>query len=295
MLQINASIVKHKGKVWCAYRTQHLFKYDAKCYISELNEEFDPILNKRLKAENNNTAFEDVRLFSFGDSLLAFYTYFPQISETDWLWQFGVGFGVVDLENFLITNQCSLRHLSKREHEKNWSPYVHDGELFILTDYDPYIRVLKLGFLDTPAKEIYISPKRTLGWKYGELRGGTPLLPNPNNDNGWHYGFIHSYLPQSHGFNRYYYYTAVRFSHERKEIEYYPEPLQYQDENPDEEYEMLWRKSNNRTIKVIFPIGIMHYEDGLMVSFGKDDVMSFTQHFKWDFIESLFNAEIRNK
>ncbi|MES2376035.1 MAG: hypothetical protein V4553_05640 [Bacteroidota bacterium] len=290
MLQINASLAKHNEKIWCTYRTQHLFKFDSKSYIVELNNSFEPISVKKLKTENNNTAFEDVRLFSAGKSLLAFYTYFPFKPEGGWLWQFGVGFGIVNEEKGIIEKQLSLRPFAKREHEKNWSPYIFNDELFMITDYDPHVRVIKLGTLDEPynIQEYYNSSVKTIGWKYGELRGGTPLLQHPNRNDGWLYGFIHSYLNNNNGFKRYYYYTAVRFNHLTKIIEYYPQPLSYEDETPDEEYELLWKYSNQRSIKVIFPIGIIHQNDGVVVSFGKDDVASFTQHFNWDFIDNLF-------
>ncbi|MFD2148668.1 hypothetical protein [Mucilaginibacter antarcticus] len=71
-------------------------------------------------------------------------------------------------------------------------------------------------------------------------------------------------------------------------MDFYPEPLSYEDDRPDASYELLWKYSNNKSIKVIFPIGIMHHEDGVMVSFGKDDVASFTQYFTWDLITNLF-------
>ncbi len=77
MLQINASIARHNQKIWCAYRTQHLYKRNAECILMELSNEFEPVSDKWLTAENNNTAFEDIRLFVYRDKLLAFYNYLP--------------------------------------------------------------------------------------------------------------------------------------------------------------------------------------------------------------------------
>lgn len=290
MLQINASITKHDEKIWCAYRTQHLYHYNAECFLNELDSEFEPVSDKRLIAENNNTAFEDIRLFPFKDKLLAFYNYLPFTENVGWKIEYAVGYGEVDVETGVIKNQVSLRSLSKRFHEKNWSPYIFNDELFMVTDFDPFLRVIKIEPIgETPHfEEVFMSTERTIGWEYGELRGGTPLISEPDTTDGWLYGFIHSFLPDQQGFKRYYYYTVVRYNHADKHFEYYPFPLPYLDEEPDEEYEMLWQRSNGRHCKVIFPIGIMHHNNGVMVSFGKDDVASHTEYFSWDRIKKFF-------
>lgn len=290
MLQINASIARHHNKIWCAYRTQHLYRYNAECVLTELDSDFEPISDKKLIAENNNTAFEDIRLFSFKDKLLAFYNYLPFTETVGWRIQYGIGFGEIDTKTGLIKNQISLRGLAKRWEEKNWSPYIYNDELFMVTDFCPFLRVIKINYNNDAiiAGEIYLSSEESQGWNYGELRGGTPLLANPYAMDKWLYGFIHSFLPDDNGFKRYYYYTIVRYDHFSKCFEYHPNPLQYIDEVPDEEYEMLWKRSNGRHRKVIFPIGIMHHDKGVMASFGKDDVSSYTEYFSWERIESFF-------
>lgn len=292
MLQINASIAGHNEKIYCTYRTQHLYNFDSESYLAELNNELEPVSYKRLIAENNNSAFEDVRLFSVGNSLLAFYTYFPFDEDGGWKWEYGVGFGVVDPEFGIIREQVSLRPLSKRIHEKNWVPYVHKNELFMVTDFDPYLRVIKI---DSDNKiygpeELFMSAEKTPGWEYGEIRGGTPLIKNPDSSGNWLYGFVHSYLSNHKGFYRYYYFTAVRYSHTTKIFQYHPEPLSYPDETEDEEYQSLWEYHNKGSLKVIFPIGIMHHDEGVIVSFGKDDICSYTEYYSWDHIQSLFET-----
>lgn len=290
MLQINASIVVHNSRTFCVYRTKNLYDYDSESYISELDIELDVIGDQRLTAENKNSAFEDVRLFSTGRDLLAFYTYFPLNDKGKWEWIYGVGFGIVDIKNGKIKNQQSLRTLSKRVHEKNWCPFMYENELYMITDFYPFVRIIHIGDIRNRLtfKEIYISKNQTINWNYGELRGGTPLLNNPDDPNGWLYGFAHSYLSHCNGFHRYYFYTAVRFNMYSKILEYHPTPLPYDDGDLEEEYLALWKYSNNMKLKVIFPIGIAHYNNGLIVSFGKDDVSSYTQIFSWEYIISLF-------
>ncbi|MDN5283944.1 MAG: hypothetical protein JWR38_218 [Mucilaginibacter sp.] len=188
--QINVSIAKHKEKIWCAYRTRNLDDYDSISELTELSNDFRPLGSKRLIAENNHTAFEDVRLFSVGELLMAFYTFLPNLAGFGYQFIYSVGFGLVDVNLGVIKNQISLRRLSKRIHEKNWVPYIYNDELFLITDFDPFLRVIKLS--DKSGKlvlcEEFLSSERSKVWKYGEVRGGTPLIANPNNSEKWLYG-----------------------------------------------------------------------------------------------------------
>jgi hypothetical protein len=291
MLQINASIAKHQNRFWCSYQTKSLRHYNAECFLTELNPELEPISEKRLIPENHNTAFEGIRLFSFEDKLLAFYHYLPFQENIGWKIKYGVGYGEVDIVTGLIRNQVSLRNLSKRTHEKNWSPYSWNGALYMVTDFEPFLRVIKIGQanINDIHEEVFIAAEKTKRWEFGELMGGTPLISNPADNDGWLYGFAHSFKLNEQGFKRYYYYTAVRYHHQNRCFEYHMLPLPYNDEEPDEEYESLWRQSNGRHRKVIFPIGIAHHNDGVLVSFGKDDVISYTEPFSWESIKAYFN------
>ncbi|MFD2872288.1 hypothetical protein ACFS5N_07415 [Mucilaginibacter ximonensis] len=54
--------------------------------------------------------------------------------------------GEVDIEAGVIRNQTSLHGLARRWEEKNWSPYVYNDELFMVTDFDPFLRVIKMSY-----------------------------------------------------------------------------------------------------------------------------------------------------
>jgi hypothetical protein len=289
MFQINGSIAKHTNIIWCAYRTRHLHEFNAECYLAQLDFELNTICDKKLIAENGNTAFEDIRLFSFENNLLAFYNYLPFQTGGGWKNQYGIGYGVIDIETGIIKNQISLRGLSTRFHEKNWSPYIYHNELFMITDFDPFLRIIKIGHIgDNVSKEVFLSQVKTKSWEFGELRGGTPLLSQPDANDGWLYGFIHSFKVNEKGFRRFYYYTAIRFRHFEKTFEFYPVPLRYRAAKPDAEHKMLWEFSNGGLSKVIFPIGVMHHMNGVLVSFGIDDVSTHIEYFSWKFIKNLF-------
>lgn len=289
-LRINASIVNHQNGIFAVYRSQHLYGYDGKSYIVELNSKFEIINFKNLKAANNNPAFEDVRLFSIDNVLFAFYTYLPFV-EGEWVWEFGVGFGIVDIERGVIKHQISLRKLGTKEQNKNWIPYFYKNELFLITDFSPFLRIIKIfnKFGKLVLKEYYQSTKETPKWKYGEIRGSTPFISQPNSKSNLLYGFVHSHLSNYNGYSRYYFYTVIRFNPQTKEVQYHPKPLGEADDVIDEELTDLWKKSTNGKLKVVFPIGIMNHNKGVIVSFGIDDIRSSLKHFKWDYLIGLFN------
>jgi hypothetical protein len=291
MFEINASIVKHKARIWCAYRTDNLYQYDAKSFISELDEDFNLLTNIKLVIENKNPAFEDVRLFSAGDNLLALFTYLPINDIGGWDWRYGVGLGIVDTNSGVIKSYISLRQYSTRYHEKNWCPYIYNDYIYVVTDWYPHVRILEIGQINKPfdIHEVFFSNQKQLEWAYGEIRGGTPLISCPESDDGWVYGFVHSSLQNHEGYDRYYYFTAVRLHYEKKKVEIYPQPLDHFDNDKiDHNYNSLWNLSNNKRLKVIFPMGIMDHDSGVIVSFGKDDVESVTEYYTWTYLRGLF-------
>jgi len=270
----------------------YIHNFDSESYLAELDDNFELISTVKLISENGNSAFEDVRLFSFGEFLLGFYSYFPKNDQGGWDNLFGVGLGIIDLATGTIKNQLSLRFLSRRLHEKNWVPYIYNDELYLITDFDPYLRIIKITNLSSSLKasDVFTSSDLTKSWEYGEIRGGTPLISCPSPEENCLFGFVHSYLPDHEGFDRFYYFTAVKFNPETNEFRYHPKPLSYPDNVLDEDHYFLWEDIHNKSVKVIFPIGIISVDNGILVSFGIDDVRSYTEFFSWDFMTGLFEA-----
>lgn len=288
--KINASLASSENGIFSVYRTKNLFGYNSFSYLLKLNKKFEIISQIALKPSNNNTAFEDVRLFTVGERTFAFYTYLPYINGM-WKWEFGVGFGTIDSEKGILTNQLSLRKYGKKGHNKNWIPYFINGELYLITDFAPYLRVLKIfnksGNL--VLSEDYISNIITDEWDYGDIRGGTPLIAPEKSRTNWRYGFIHSYLPNYKGYSRYYFYTIVRFNHITKEFNIYKAPVgEANNEFNNDDFTGLWKINTGGKLKVVFPMGIMNFEDGVVVSMGIDDVTSTLKFFKWSKIINLF-------
>lgn len=291
MFQINGSIVRHKNKLYCSYRRDHIHNFDSKSYLTELDESLNILSGRKLIPLNRNTAFEDIRLISFGEVLYCFYNYLPYFKNHGWSPNYLTGFGIVDCSTGIIRDQFSFIVMTSRRVEKNWIPYIYDDTLYVVSDFDPYLRIISIGkcYENYSIKEVYFSQNETISWKYGEIRGGTPLIPCLADNSKWLYGFVHSHLPNHNGYKRYYFFTVARFNHEDKIFEYYPVPLSLDEIEIDEEHILLWRKSNNETSKVIFPIGITDFESGVLVSFGIDDVYTYTKYYDWEYILGLFN------
>lgn len=290
--KINASIVSHANRFWCAYRTDNMDKYDAKNYLTELDHKLSPISHKKLTAENANTAFEDVRLFSFDGKMIAIYTYLPGNIKDGWVFEYGVGIGIIDLETGVICQQKSLREYARAKHSKNWIPYIHNDDLFLITDFDPYLKILKsqngVGF---EFQEVYSSTNRTASWNYGELRGGTPFIPNPFVKDNWLYSFVHSHINLPNGLvkTRFYVYTVLRLNSVTQKFQYYKIPIGYSQTEGCRSYSRLWiRATRNSAMKVVFPMGLTNYSDGILMSYGKDDCVSRIVFYKWDYIAGLF-------
>lgn len=289
-LKINASLVFHKNRLYCAYRTDHLYNYDAKNQLTELDHNFQPITHKKIIPLNGNTAFEDIRLFSFNNDLIAIYTCLPHYKKNGWKWTYQIGIGVIETDHGALTKQQNLKKHSTRSNEKNWVPFLYNDQLNLISDYDPYFRVLKVTGKPGNFKfeETFCSSK-VCQWDFGEIRGGTPLVRSRRNDS-WYYGFVHSYelVQNDDALKRKYHYTAIRYSPDLLKIEIYDKPLDYPRlENND--YTLLWYLgTRDCSIECVFPMGIIPYNKGVILSYGKDDCVSRLKYFSWNFLYSLF-------
>ncbi|NVO09047.1 MAG: hypothetical protein HXX16_03705 [Bacteroidales bacterium] len=300
LLKINTSIAENKGRLWCAYRTRRIQELDTAHYITELNKDIEPINHTKLDATNENPVFEDVRLFSFQDNLLAFYTYLAGSPEMGWLWMCAVGMGIIDTQTGRITQQQSFRCYGKRIHEKNWTPVEWNERLFIITDFAPRIRILEA--MGKPGNfilsECYNAKIETKSWSFGEIRGGTPFVSFPKQKSDWRYGFVHSviYDYSKPKLFRTYYYTIARINLSDFTFQYYPDPIGIWEEENTEEYTRLSKLGSNENynMKCVFPMGLVNYDEGVLLSYGKDDCVSRLKYFSWDFLLSLFSAGNNN-
>jgi hypothetical protein len=293
-LKINAAIVEYKSNFYCAYRTDFLDDFAPKNYITLFDKRFNPLSHIALHPENGNEAFEDIRLFVYRDRLLAIYTYLPKL-DTGWLWENGIAIAEVDLVNGLLIKQQSLRHLALGKHEKNYVPLVHNNELFIITNIEPDLRIIRAnGNVGDFIFEEIVNKKTDLQcWRFGQLRGGTPFIPSPDKKDTWQYSFIHSsvYLPNGNFKSRYYFYTLMRIDPNTFKMEYVSNPIGYSKNEVESKNGSQWilKSKKNYSIKVAFPMGIISQDTGIYLSYGKDDCVSRMKFYSWDYVKRCFD------
>ncbi|MHA4895001.1 hypothetical protein ACXZ1K_09625 [Pedobacter sp. PWIIR3] len=292
--KINASIQRFNSRLFCAYRTDSLDDYDARNFLTELDENFSPLSHIPMIPENGNSAFEDVRLFIFRDNLMAIYTYLPKKDSNVWTFQYGLGIGIVDVKTGIISQQTSLRKYTKSLHSKNWIPYIFNDNLYLVTDFEPHVRVLefKYGKDSFCFSEISLEVNKTGSWAYGQIRGGTPFIAGPNENSSWQYCFVHSHitLPNGNINTRFYVYTVLRFCPVTKNVEYHKIPIDFSKLVDNRNYEELWLSATRGTaMRVVFPMGLINFQDGVVMSYGKDDCVSRLVYYDWDFLIKLFD------
>jgi hypothetical protein len=295
-LQINASIACFKGRYYCAYRSDFFDRhYDPKNHVTELNADFSISTHYNLSAENGNSAFEDIRLFEHRGRLMALYSYLPKEGD-GWLWENGVGIGEIDTARMMLVNQQSLRSLSIDVHEKNYVPYIYNGELYIIANFSPLLRIIKA---DGEAGNFVFSEQHKgpskIEWPFGNIRGGTPFTEGPERNDPWQYAFIHSsmYMPNGNFVSRYYVYSILRFNPETYEVQLIEEPLAFSEDEQSlgNTSTRLLNSIKNLSIKVVFPMGVIQYGDGIIISYGKDDCASKLKYYSWNYIRLLFKGK----
>jgi hypothetical protein len=295
MFKINGSVVKYHDFYLCAYRTAHLYQFDAKNKLTLLDTDFKPIAHRSFSLDDGNTAFEDIRLFTYKSELLALYTFLPKNADGEWDWNFTVGIGIVNWLDSKIIRHRSLRGLATQRHEKNWIPYIYNDELFLITNFEPNLRILHLAgnINELEFKEFHFERVNRKSWKYGILRGGTELFKNPNENSDILYGFVHSSLSKTEDDKLYkeYFYTIVKFSPSALNYEIYPEPIGISEPETDESYKLKHHQSTNgNNFKVVFPMGVIVEDIGVHLSYGKDDCETRLRFFSWEYIFGLFKT-----
>lgn len=290
--KINPSISFYKDRYWCIHRTNNLNK-GCQNYLTEFDVSFNLISSKPITTNCKNDAIEDLRLFLFNDALLVIYTFLPY-EDNHWKFQYSVGIGLVEVETGILSMQQSLRNFSKRFHEKNWTPLIYSDSLYLVTEFAPITRVLQgTGEIGNMVfREIQVSPPKNIEWYYGEIRGGTPFIPDPKSK-VWQYSFIHSSmrLPNGHSVTRFYVYSILRLNVISFDFEIYRMPLGYSKTSDISlEDSITWQKtSGGEFFRVVFPMGIANYDDGLVMSYGKNDYQSRLVYYSWDEIHRFFN------
>ena len=145
--------------------------------------------------------------------------------------------------------------------EKNWSPYSYNGKLYIIYSWSPFEVWLLDNELNIKSRKQY---SNNLGWKWGEVRGGTPPLLLRNS---YFISFFHSF-----------YLYPYRDIHDERVyvsgyIQFDPDSLKIVSLSNDPVLEPDWNTNHNGATlsPVIFPCGLVGYGPSLIISSGLND------------------------
>lgn len=223
---------------------------------------------------------EDPRLCVVGDDLFIFWTdgfkmYYGQLdiltcqnyTDTDkartgeWVMTLGKsGLIAVSIKQIYVPKPPLVVELLRDPkydgREKNWTPFDHNGQLWIIYCFSPFVVCrLEDGMVTETVRH-----EGDIEWKHGFLKGGTPAIVWNDNE---YITIFHSNIRDAAGIN-YYYAGALTFDRETfepKRISRYPIIAPYPD--------MDCHRPN--TSYVVFPCGLMIQDDMLLISYGYND------------------------
>jgi hypothetical protein len=83
--------------------------------------------------------------------------------------------------------------------QKNWSPFVHNGSVFLVERINP-LHIVSINHTDCHAQTVSQSPTTfNLAWNYGEIRGGTnAVLVRNHLQHTFHKEHSHVYMAFFH-------------------------------------------------------------------------------------------------
>lgn len=218
---------------------------------------------------------EDGRLLRIGERIFLFFNDLP-LSETPG--QFAMYFGEIVEEQgrFVLKEPAKLLNYPNAiSIEKNWSPFVSDGRLYVIYSDQPRV-ILEVDLNTGYCKEV----SRTLmnwNWDLGIIRGGTPgYLVNDQ-----FLTFFHSSFPAKLPKGRAYVMGAYTFDKDPPfsigkitrlpigELTYYTE---------------------NNSPKIVFPGGMVFQDHLIHVAWGKGDKQIFITTFDREKLLSSMDA-----
>ncbi len=275
----NPSIIRWKGSLLMSFRVRNqglvsTFEIGLVWLDDDLNLKGPAkILDIRTQSVNKFKKEQDPRLITVGEDLYIIYSNDIEIMDS--------GVKVVTRRVFVSkvifdglvfsaeVPECLLKFEGERSSrwEKNWVPFDYDETLLLSYSLSPH-KVLKPIF-GTGFCETFGTCKKTLPWKWGELRGGAPALKL---NEGQYIAFFHSSLKIASKHSQgdvvpHYTMGAYLFnSFPPFEITHMsPEPIIAENFYSGQSYN-TWRP-----VIVIFPGGFIFDKDYIWVAYGRQD------------------------
>jgi predicted GH43/DUF377 family glycosyl hydrolase len=273
----NPSIIRWNGQLVMSFRIipNPLLTFNSQIGIVFLDDNFEPQSPPQLIDTQNKNSFvpsraEDARLINIGDKLYIIYS----DNKDDYISRGGFRVYVSELQNSGgVLKPCHTDCLKDFEgaspylREKNWVPFVYSGELMLAYSLEPH-KIFHYIPQSEKCETIALSSK-FIKWEYGELRGGTPAILDGEN----YLSFFHSSIDMltAHSNNRkisHYFMGAYTFSATP------PFELTSASKKPiigkgfykGEYYKPYWK-----SVRCIFPCGLLIEEPYIYVSYGRQD------------------------
>lgn len=229
-----------------------LAQLDKKLNVSE---ESVQLLNIASYSPYFSLTAEDGRLILVGEKIYLFFNDLPPSQRNAFSMYFAE---IVEVgEGFILKEPAKLLNYPKaNEIEKNWSPFVSEGKLYVIYSDQP--RILLEVNLNTGDCHEIPSTEPDYKWDLGSIRGGSPagLIGDK------FLTFFHSTFPTKIPKKRAYVMGAYTFD---KESPFAVHSI------TTEPLGALTDYTQNNSFKVIFPTGMVVQNHSILVTWGKGD------------------------
>lgn len=292
----NPSIVRWNGRLLMSFREIPfpIYPFTSQVGLVWLDDNYNPISEPQI-LETYGSRSEDARLLTVGDRLYIVYS-----DNRDFFISrggFRVYIGELECDGDIVTAH-NLEGLFKFQgengsvREKNWVPFDYHDNLLLAYSLTPHLIFQPLfgsGECNTIATSLCKND-----WDWGELRGGTPAIKIGNE----YLSFFHSskdiltvhsngrvlphYVMGAYTFNAEPPFEITRIS---------PEPIRGKNFYHGKAYKPYWK-----SVRVIFPCGILVEEDQIIVAYGRQDHESWIVKIdKQALLDSLIPVETIQK
>ncbi len=295
----NPSVIRWKGSLLLSFREIPYppLPFNSRLGLVWLDEDFNPksppqILETQSKYPFVPSRVDDARLVIVGDRLYLVYS-----DNQDTIISRG-GFRLYVAEVLLTEGIFSLHNTerlsifeeeSKQVRQKNWVPFDYQGNLLLAYSLQPHVIFHPL-LMETETCETVVSTISKLDWNWGELRGGTPAIL----ENGEYLSFFHSGVNiqsiYSNGKVILHYFTgAYTFQKDPPFAitKISPQPIIEKGFYSPPHYKPYWK-----SVRVVFPCGILCEEEYIWVTYGRQDHESWVAKFdKKKLLSSLVDVK----
>lgn len=248
----NGGLVEAWGKLIAVYRVH---RRPTVLALSELDESLIPTKTHLLWDLCDSTLMpEDPRVIQRDNELYLMWT---GVSSRD-LTKAVMCHGGLDRDYHVVwKSACWFRW---QDHcEKNWVPFVQDGDTYCLYDYEPFM-VLKWG---GGAFNLHSAKHVDWGWKYGRISGGAP----PVWFHGRWYCFFHSSRREEKD-TKVYYAGCFTMDEQFNVTAITQEPILAGSPHRICDPKPCW---TTQCVSVVFPCGAVARNNQLLISYGYMD------------------------